>query len=224
MTIWDFLVATIVPSVLSFFLGLIFKKSVARGAIRAKKWLVNDVMTVGLTATRVYPDTDVRPLTTSVYDRARNDIPSLKLNDVFAEEMIVTVPTFNKVTLTVERITPATKEDDRASLGPEVRVVVKPETPIRLGAREFDKLNDFSSYSNALFSAVEIVSLVGSPAPKSAYATCNLKRTARFIEQNTLDIEDEELGCRVSGTQTQLQIVVSPISQMTKAALKYRFA
>ena len=224
MTLEDTVIQTVVPSVITFFLGVLVRKRVGRVLVYTKKWLFNDVLSLDLLATRIYPSVPTKDLNTSILDRVKLQIPGVKLVDIFSDEIVLSVPVFNKLRMKLETVTAKQADSDEVSLGEEIKLTLKPDAPIRLGTREFDKLNHFSSYADHIFNAVESSVFQERTIPISGYVVCDIPRIARFLEQPTFHITDEEHGADVTGNTTKIEIVADPINKLAEATVKYRFS
>jgi hypothetical protein len=101
-----------------------------------------------------------------------------------------------------------------------IKITLQPESPVRLGIREVQLLNDFSQTAEVLFSTAETLITTGKRI-KQDYTLLELSRLGRFVEQKTFEIDDEDLGTHVHATANKLTLSVSPTSQIAKATKKY---
>jgi hypothetical protein len=209
-----------------FMLGLLFRKRVGHTLSQGFKWLTNQFMSLELSEVRVYPPSQVRDFNWEIADDAKLSIPNFQTLDVFAEDIRFSVPVFGNLRLSLakEMISESEggesgEEDSLAS----IRVSVRTESPVRLGVREVDKLNDFDRTCQVMFSSVEKHSLAPTVRANEYYAVIDMNRLGNFTEAKMFERKDEDLGTEVTATESRLNMVVTPPSQIVKAAKKYRF-
>lgn len=210
----------VIEGVITFFLGVLLRKQTAHALIKARKWLSNEVVTINFLAVRTYPADRLKPLNSFVYDDAKARIPSLKLNDVFDDELIVTLPTFGKVRVKIENI----PEENETEIGENVNISVVPESPLRLGIKEWKKLYGFENDVESLLDSVEKFVFPNQAHLQQSYAVCSFPRVSRFVEERNFDIEDVELGATIQGRNNKLAITASPASRIAEATQKYKYS
>lgn len=198
-----------------FGLGLLFRKRVGRFFIKLKKYLFNDVFTISVLIARFYDPTEVNEVNHDLYDAIKAKSPSVKLLNVFPDGIRVSVPVFGNLRVLIEKVDADIENTEETSVEC-VKTVVTPESPIRLGMREIVKLNDLANYGEVIFSETEKFCLVKSKVTQS-YILLDTTRIDHFKEEKAFKIEDEELGASITATPSQLTIVVSPISNVSRA-------
>ena len=208
-----------------FALGLLFRKRVGHAISEGLKWLTNQFMSLKLSEVRVYPTSQARDFNWEITDEAKLSIPNFQTLDVFAEEVRFSVPVFGIMRLSLtkeaksESDSEVSGEDELAS----IRVMVRTESPVRLGVREVDKLHDFDRTCQVMFSSVERHSLGTSVLASEHYATIDMNRLGNFTEAKMFDRKDDDLGVEITATEGRINMIVTPPSQIVKAAKKYRF-
>jgi hypothetical protein len=208
-----------------FLLGLLFRKRVGHLISEGYKWLTNQFMSMELSEVRVYPPSQVRAFNWEIADDAKLSIPNFQILDVFADDIRFSVPVFGNLRLSLvkeigsESDGEEAGEDDLSS----IKVSVRTESPVRLGVREVDKLDDFDKTCQVLFAAVEKHSLVQSVRANEYYAIVDMNRLGNFTEAKIFERKDEDLGAEVTATENRLNMILTPPSKIVKAAKKYRF-
>lgn len=206
-----------------FVLGLLFRKKVGHFLIKSKKWIVNDIIDMDVLIVRQYPKVLIKDISLIVFENIKIRIPGIKLNEIFSDELIVSIPIFGKLKLRIEKITDEHIGNEDIDLGEIIQITLVPETSLRLGVREIHQLNNFIKYTQILFDSVAASSFENNPIITKEFAVCNLPRISRFIEEKLIDIDDPTLGAKIHGTKEQLSITISPISEIVEATKKYLF-
>ena len=220
----NLVILKIVEWLIPFVLGLLFRKRVGRGIIRAKKWLLNDVVPTKMVSIRTYtPEetpVEIHNFTMDVYEEVRARIPNPQLHDIFDDGMRIAVPTFGTLELSLSRISEQEDMGNHEETEEKIKVTLQPESPVRLGVREVHLLNDFSQTAEILFNAAAGL-IVSRIRIRKDYAILEFPRFGRFVEEKTFEMEDKDLGTRVHATRNKLTLIVSPTSQIAKATSKY---
>lgn len=205
-----------------FALGLIFRKSVGRFLIKLKKYLSNDVVNISVLCIHSYKPNEVTEVNHDLYDDIKIKIPSTKLLNFFPEGIRISVPVFGILRVLVEKEYAETEDPESSELAPieAIKTTLTPESPVRLGIREIDKLNDLANYSEIIFGEIEKCCFSKAKVLQS-YILLDIPRMQRFKEEKTFKIEDKELGASVNATPSDLTLIVSPMGNVGKATKKY---
>lgn len=218
------MVLEIVKWIVVFVLGLLFRKRVGRAIIKAKKWLLNDVVGVRIVSIRTYvPEetpVEINEFTRGVYEDIRVRITNPQLHDIFRDGMRIAIPTFGILRLNVNRINDDGAIENQEETLERIKLTLQPESPVRLGIRETQLLNDFSQAAEILFNAAERLIATRKRILQN-YSILEFPRVGRFVEEKTFEIKDEDLGTHVQATANKLTLTVSPTSQIAKATKKY---
>lgn len=203
-----------------FTIGILFRKKVGRAIIKAQKWLLNDTVTINIISVRTYLPVEVHDFNLEVYENIKTKILNPKLLDIFVDVMRITIPIFGNLSLRLSRETNQEDIDSQVETAERIKVAVKPESPVRLGIRDVHLLNEFAQDAEILFGAVENLFVATSKITQN-YTILEISRIGRLVEEKTFEISDDDLGARIHATQNKLTIIVSPSSQIAKAAKKY---
>ena len=207
-----------------FVLGLLFRKRVGRAIVNFKRWLFNDIVTVQIISVRTYTSqetsAEIQEFTRQVYDYAKVKIPNPQLHDVFRDGMRIAIPTFGILRLDLSRVSEKEDLEDEEEPLEIIKITLQPESPVRLGIREVQLLNDFSQTAEALFNATETL-ITTRKQIRQDYTLLEFSRIGRFVEEKTFEMDDKDLGTHVHATANKLSLSISPTSQIAKATKKY---
>jgi hypothetical protein len=203
-----------------FTLGVLFRKRVGRFLIKIKRWLFNDVVTMNILCVRSYNPTEICEVNHSVYEDIKVKIPSAKLLTVFPDGLKISVPIFGNVRTLLETV--VDEEDSTATeeVIEKIKLSLNPESPVRLGMREIEKLTDFANYCEAIIGALEKCCIAKSKITQN-FLLVEVPRIQHFREEKTFQIENKELGATIHATPEKLTIVVSPMTYIGRAISKY---
>lgn len=216
----EFLFTKFLEWLVPFTLGLLVRKKVGRFLIKTKKWLFNDTVSINIISVRSYSPVEIMDFNLSIYEDVKAKVTSPKLHDIFPDGMRIEIPIFGILKLSIGRIVEEEAIEDREEIVESIKVTLQPENPVRLGIRDIDLLNDYANSAEILFNATEKLFKAHTP-PQQNYTILESPRLGHFVEEKTFEMDDKELGAHVHATQSKLTIVVSPTSQVTKAAKKY---
>lgn len=217
---FEFIVTKIAEWFIPFLLGLLLRKRFGRFIIKKKKWLFNDAVNINILSVRLYNPVETHNFNQDVYEDVKAKITSQKLHDIFPDGMRIEIPTFGILKLSLSKISEEETIENQEEIVESIKVTLQPVSPVRLGIRDIKLLNDYAQSAEILFNAVEKL-FVAYSAPQQNYTILESPRFGHFVEEKTLEIDDEELGIQVHATQSKVTIVVSPTSQIVKAANKY---
>lgn len=210
--------------VVAFVLGLLVRKSVGRAFVKAKKWLLNEVVPTQIISIRTYvpqeTPVEIREFTREVYEDVRIRILNLQLHDTFRDGMRVEIPHFGILRLILSRIIDQKVEEHQEETLERIKLTLQPESPVRLGIREIHLLNDYSQTVEKLLNSAERL-ITTRKQINQDYTILEFPRTGRFVEEKTFETDDEDLGTHIHATAKKLTLTVSPTSQITKATKKY---
>lgn len=221
MSEWvEFVFTRLLGWAISFGLGLLVRKKVGRFIIKTKKWLFNDSVSISIISIRSYNPVEIHDFNQDVYEDVKTKITSPKLHDIFPDGMRIEIPTFGILKLALSRINNEETIENHEEMAESIKVTLQPESPVRLGVRDINLLNDYATSAETLFNAIEKLFLTYS-APQQNYTILESPRFGRLVEEKTFDINDKELGTRVHATPSKLTLTVSPTTRIVKATKKY---
>jgi hypothetical protein len=204
-----------------FVAGLLFKRKVWRFLVRAKKWLFNDILSLSIQAVRQYSYVDVKDVNICVFDHIKQKVPGVKLVQHYPEGMIISVPLFGNLIVEIEK-TPIDEYDE--SIERAINLIVRTEIPVRLGIRELSHLTELEKYADSIFDTLQVMLFAEQKIMKKTFAVCDISRTIYFVLEKNFVLKDENLGATIRGTDSRLNITITPIANMAKAAQKYHFS
>lgn len=205
-----------------FVLGLLFRKQIGRLLIRLKKFVLNDFVDIDFLAIRLYSPSTTTDISHDIFDDIRNKIPGVKLSTIFAEGLKISIPVFGNLKITMEKVTDEEEPNygDVEGVVESIKITLKPESPVRLGTREINKLDDLSQISEGIFGAFEKCCISKSKIIES-YILVEVPRIQHFKEEKSFKLKDAQLGASVNATPEKLSIVVSPMTYVSKSVKKY---
>ena len=199
-----------------FVLGLLFRKKAGRIILKAKKWILNDIVTLDLLAVREYPKIVVKEIELSVFDNIKNKISNAQLVQSYPNGIIIKLNVFGNLISEIEKI-----YDEETNECESVKLILKTETPIRLTIRELKKLRQFEKYADNIFDSIEKQSFPPNTNFNKSYAICDLTRSTTFSESQTFNKKDDNLNAIINGDEDKLTIRVSPMDTIAEATEKY---
>jgi len=205
-----------------FGLGLLFRKKVGRFLILVKKRLFNDIITISLVSVRHYAPCEISEFDYRIYEDIKTKLPSPKLLNMFPNGIRISLPVFGNIRVFTEKILSEEESNEQAEETDveSIKVTITPESPIRLGVREIDKLNDFGQYIEVIFGAIEKYYLEEGKILQS-YTIVEAPRIEYFREEKTFQFEDSELDATVRATPSSVTIIVKPSTKIWQAAKRY---
>jgi hypothetical protein len=220
------IVLMIVNWAIPFMLGLLFRKRVGRALVNFKRWLLNDIVTAQIISVRTYTPgetpVEIREFTQQAYDEAKVKISNPQLHDIFDNGMRMAIPIFGILRLNLSEVSEGEGIEDGEEQLETIKMTLQPESPVRLGIREVQSLNEFSQTAEVLFNVTETLIMTRKQI-KQDYTLLEISRLGRFAEEKTFEIDDKDLGTHVHATADKVSLSVSPTSQIAKVAKKYLF-
>jgi hypothetical protein len=186
-------------------------------------YIFNSIFTLEIITVREFEKATIKEINYSVFSSIKTLIPDTILISSSSDVLILRIPFFERVRVLIEKTTDESVDSGEMDLGEKIKISIKPENPIRLGTREFNKLRDFTQYSEIIFNSIYNEVFVEKSKITHDYALLQLSRMKRLIEEKIFDIDDEELGATVHGTENEISISTTPMNRITDAAMKYRF-
>ena len=198
------------------------RRKYARKIMKFEKWNINDIITLELLAVRNYPFVEIKEIDIAVFHHIRSRIEDVKFIQDTADGMVIQMPLFGNLVIEIEKFSYEDRYEEHQK-NDGVKLSIKTEIPVRLGARELEKLHDFEKNTNIIFDIIENKVFVEGKIPKDNFAICDVLRTKYLVENKHFELVDNELNVRVQGEDSQITIT-SPIDKLTKAAEKYYFS
>jgi hypothetical protein len=215
--------------IVPFIIGLLLRKRVGRWFVKARKYLANEPIPISFLYIRSYHPTKLKPCGHDVYDNLSVKIPGIKLLNMFQTGLRISIPSFGNFKISVEPKVDNTEQSEdseveEVELAPivGVKAALTAESPIVIGVRNTGKLNELSTYCEVILSEIERGCLENARIdPTETYTIIDLPRTGHFLEQKTLDIDDEDLGVHVSANEQKISLTIKASTQIASATKKY---
>lgn len=220
-------VQEIILTVVLGLLALFFRRALWRLLARIYQRIANPAISVRIMVVRSFRPFDPEPISHSIIERIRSEVPEAQVTDKFKESVDVVIAGYGKFHTRVEQVGSPEDEvkEEMATVPLETRIVMESDVPIRMGARDLPEITEFGLFADRILRCVAAAVSPNPPYPLEDYVILDIPRFHPIPENaSALDEKDSTLnGVRVRAGPKDLEIT-TPIVLLGKAVRKYRFA